>query len=41
MLRVLLKNGIMTSLPVTEGTPFFKNLSGLNQGKVIFLFKSN
>jgi len=26
MLSVLSKNAIMTSLPVTEGTPFFVNL---------------
>jgi len=47
MLRVLSKIAIVTSLPVTEDTPFFCNFMcnaflgkvSLNQGKVIFRLK--
>jgi len=46
MLRVLSKNAIVTSLPVTKGTPFcqfmrnaFLGKIRLNQGRIIFRFK--
>jgi len=45
MLRVLSKNAFVTSLPVTEGTPYlcvrnvFLGKIKLNQGKVIFRLK--
>jgi len=44
MLRILSKTAIVTSLTVTEGTPFFMRNAflgkvRLNQGKVIFRLK--